>query len=114
LQKDQIIDGVTFIGEIVEVPSADGLKKIVTDLKNNLHDYVVVLCANIGGKANVAIGISETVAKAKNLSAVDLIKEIVAPRIKGGGGGNPTLASAGGQDAKALEEVIAEVKKKLG
>ena len=114
LQKDEIIEGVTFIGEIVEVPSADGLKKILTDLKNNLHDYVVVLCANIGGKANVAIGISETVAKAKNLSAVDMIKEIVAPRIKGGGGGNSTLASAGGQDAKALEEVILEVKKKLG
>ncbi len=113
LQKDEIIDGVTFIGEIVEVPSAEGLKKICTDLKNNLHDYLVVLCANVGGKAHVAIGMSETVAKAKKLSAVALIKEIVAARIKGGGGGSETLASAGGQDAAGLKEVIAEVRKKL-
>ena len=42
------------------------LKKLCYDLKNNLHDYVAVLCANIGGKASVAIGISDTVVEARN------------------------------------------------
>jgi alanyl-tRNA synthetase len=94
----------------VEVPNADALKKICTDLKNHLHDHLVVLCANIGGKANVAIGISETVAVAKGLDAVKLIKDLVSPLIKGGGGGQKTLASAGGQDVSNLAEVIAQVK----
>ena len=43
LQKDEIINGVTFIGDIVEVDNADALKKLCFDLKNNLNDYVAVL-----------------------------------------------------------------------
>jgi alanyl-tRNA synthetase len=113
LKKDEIINGVTFVGEIVEVENPDALKKICFDLKNNLHDHLVVLCANIGGKPFVAIGISETVTVAKNLDAGKIIKEQVAGIIKGGGGGQKTLASAGGQDASNLKQVILEVKKLL-
>jgi alanyl-tRNA synthetase len=43
LQKDEIVNGITFIGDIVEVDNAEALKKICFDLKNNLNDYVVVL-----------------------------------------------------------------------
>ena len=110
LQKDEIINGVTFIGDIVEVSNADALKKICFDLKNNLNDYVAVLGANIGGKLFVAVGLSETVAAAKNLDAGKIIKEHIAPLIKGGGGGQKTLATAGGQDAGNLKEVIEKVK----
>lgn len=110
LQKDEIINGVTFIGDMVEVGNADALKKLCFDLKNHLHDYVAVLCANIGGKPFVAIGIAETVATAKNLDAGKLIKQTVAPLIKGGGGGQKTLATAGGQDVAGLKEVIEQVK----
>lgn len=110
LQKDQIVGGVTFIGEIVQVPGADSLKKICVDVKTNLRDYVMVLCANIDGKPFVAIGMSEVVAAAKNLDAGKIIKEHVAPLIKGGGGGQKTLATAGGQDASRLQEVIEKVK----
>lgn len=109
LQKDQIINGVTFIGDIVEVENADSLKKICFDLKNNLNDYLVVLASNIGGKPFVAIGISDTVVAAKNLDAGKIIKDHVAPLIKGGGGGQKNLATAGGQDASKLEEVIKRV-----
>ncbi|MFY7879623.1 MAG: alanine--tRNA ligase [Lacibacter sp.] len=113
LQQDEIINGVTFIGTIVEVGSAEALKKICLDLKNKLNDYVVVLCANIGGKPSVAVGISETVVVARQLDAGAIIKQQVAPLIKGGGGGQKTLATAGGQDAGNLEQVIAAVKSLL-
>ncbi|WP_315819990.1 alanine--tRNA ligase-related protein [Paraflavitalea speifideaquila] len=79
LTKDAIINGVTYIGEIIEVSNPDALKKICFDLKNNLHDYVVVLGANIGGKPFVAIGIADTVVAARNLDAGKIIKELVAP-----------------------------------
>lgn len=110
LQKDEIINGITFIGDIVEVDNPDALKKICFDLKNNLNDYVAVLGANIGGKPFVAIGISDTVAAAKNLDAGKIIKEHIAPLIKGGGGGQKTLATAGGQEASNLMQVIEKVK----
>ncbi|MBL0152227.1 MAG: alanine--tRNA ligase [Chitinophagaceae bacterium] len=113
LQKDEIINGVNFIGDIVEVSSADALKKLCFDLKNHLRDHVAVLCVNLDGKPYVAVGIAETVAKARNLDAGKIIKQNVAPLIKGGGGGQPTLATAGGQDVSKLEEVIAVVKNLL-
>jgi len=113
LQKDEIINGINFIGDIIEVSNADALKKLCFDLKNHLRDHVAVLCANIGGKPFVAVGISETVAGAKNMDAGKIIKEHIAPLIKGGGGGQKTLATAGGQEAGKLKEVIEVVKKLL-
>lgn len=110
LQKDEIINNVTFIGDIVEVSSADNLKKLCFDLKTKLNDYVAVLCCNIDGKPFVAVGISDTVVAAKNLDASKIIKEHIAPLIKGGGGGQKTLATAGGQDVGGLREVIERVK----
>ena len=104
---------ITFLGEIIEVPNADALKKLCSDLKNHLHDHVVVLCANVGGKAHVAIGISDTVVVAKNLDAAKIIKENVSSIIKGGGGGQKNLATAGGQNISELQAVIDVVKQML-
>lgn len=113
LQKDEIISGISFIGDIIEVSNPDALKKLCFDLKNNLNNYVVVLCANIGGKPSVAISIDEKTVAAKSLDAGKIIKEVVAPIIKGGGGGQKTLATAGGQDASNLQKVIDTVKNLL-
>jgi alanyl-tRNA synthetase len=113
LQRDEIINNVSFIGQIVEVPNADALKKICFDLRNNLHDHLVILAANIGGKPSVAVGISDTVMAARQLDAGKIIKEKVAPLIKGGGGGQKNLATAGGQDASKLKQVIEEVRNLL-
>ncbi len=114
LQKDEIINNVTFVGEIIEVSSADALKKLCFELKHKLHDHVAVLCANIDGKPFVAIGISDTVVAAKNLDAGKIIKEHVAPLIKGGGGGQKNLATAGGQEVSGLKAVIEKVRSLLG
>lgn len=119
MQKDELINikttagqefAINFIGDIVEVSNADALKKLCFDFKNNLRDHVVVLCANIGGKSHVAVGISDTVANATTLDAGKIIKTIVAPLVKGGGGGQKNLATAGGQDVSQLHEVIGQVK----
>jgi len=100
-----------FIGKVVEVGNADHLKKICFDLKNNLgENYVVILSANINGKANVAIMLSDSIVNEKGLEAPKIIKEHIAPLIKGGGGGQKTLATAGGQDASNLSQVIEKVK----
>ncbi len=120
LQKDSSFpfgegrDGaITFVGEIIEVPNADSLKKLCVDLKNHLNDHVIVLCANVGGKAHVAIGISDTVVAAKNLDAGKIIKETVSTLIQGGGGGQKNLATAGGQGVSGLPEVIKIIREML-
>ena len=113
LKKDEIIDKVTFVGEIIEVSSADALKKLCVDCKNHLHDHVIVLCANIDGKAFVSLGISETVVAAKKLDAAKIIREQVAGLIQGGGGGQATIATAGGQNIGNLKAVIETIKSLL-
>jgi len=110
LEKDEIVHGVTFIGAHVQVSQPDALKKLCFDLRNNLNDHLVVLTANIGGKPFVAIGISDTVVAARGLDAGKIIKEIVAPMIKGGGGGQKNLATAGGQDISKLTEIPGKVR----
>jgi alanyl-tRNA synthetase len=97
----------------VEVSNADSLKKLAADTRSHLHDSVVTLCANIDGKAYVAISIADTVAAAKNLDATKIIKEHIAGLIKGGGGGQKNLATAGGQDVSNLKGVIEKVKSLL-
>jgi alanyl-tRNA synthetase len=113
LMKDEIINGVTFIGSAVNVGNAEALKKLIFDLKNHLNDYLILLTANIGGKPFVAIGIDDKVVAARGLDAGKIIKEIIAPLIKGGGGGQKNLATAGGQDPAGLEQVIAAVRNLL-
>lgn len=113
LTKDEIINQVTFVGTIVEVGATDMLKKLCFDVKHHLNDHVVVLCANIDGKPFVAVGVADSVVAAKGLDAGKIIKEHVAPLIKGGGGGQKTLATAGGQDVSALQAVIEKVKSLL-
>ena len=120
LQKVEIVNGINFIGQIVSVSNGDALKKICFSLKNarlpdgqELKDYVTVLAANIDGKPNVAVMLDETLAASKNWEAPKIIKEHIAPLIKGGGGGQKTLATAGGQDASSLTEVIEKVKSLL-
>ncbi len=110
LHKDEIINGVSFVGDIIEVSNPEALRKLCADLKGHLHDHLAVLCCNIDGKAHVAIGMSDTVAAAKNLDAGKIIKEHVAALVKGGGGGQKTLATAGGQDVSNLQLVIDTVK----
>ncbi len=113
LQKDEIINNINFIGAIVEVSNADALKKLCFDLKNKINNHVAVLCANIDGKPFVAVSISDTVVAAKNVDAGKIIKEHIAPLIKGGGGGQKNLATAGGQDISNLKMVIEKVKSLL-
>ena len=101
------IGDVTFIADQLEVSNGDSLKKLCVDLKNEIQgSYLICLTANIGGKVSVAVSVDDN----STLDAGKIIKEHIAPLIKGGGGGNKTLATAGGQDASQLVNVIETVK----
>ena len=50
---------------------------------------------------------------AKKLDAAKIIREQVAALIQGGGGGQATIATAGGQDNSNLKTVIETIKSLL-
>jgi len=58
----------------------------------------------------VAILIDDQTAAEKQLDAGQMIKQTVAPLIKGGGGGAKTLATAGGQNPSNLQQVIDSIR----
>jgi alanyl-tRNA synthetase len=107
------LDGIQFIGQVVEVTQQDMLKKLCNDLRSSSNNAVVALAAVVANKPFVAIGISDDLVTAKNLDATVLIKSKVAGLIKGGGGGQKTLATAGGQDASNLNLVLEQIKESL-
>jgi len=113
VQKAEVVNGINFIGVITEASSSDSLKKLCNDLRSTYSYTLVVLAANISGKPAVAVGLSDTLVTEKGLDAVALIKTHVAGHIKGGGGGQKSLASAGGQEASGLAASIAAIKNAL-
>lgn len=107
LAKRVIKNETNLLAECVDVSNADALKRLCLDMKNDIQGhYFICLAASIGGKAAVAICVDDN----STWDAGKIIKEQVAPLIKGGGGGNKTLATAGGQDISKLNEVIEKVR----
>jgi alanyl-tRNA synthetase len=113
VQKAEVVNGINFIGVITEASSSDSLKKLCNDLRTTYSYTLVVLAANIAGKPAVAVGLSDTLVTEKGLDAVAIIKTHVAGHIKGGGGGQKSLASAGGQEVSGLAVAIAAIKNSL-
>ncbi len=106
----QYINDIQFIGEIVQVNNADALKKLAFELKSQLLTFAIILAANIEGKPSVVLVFDENTATEKGLDASKIIKQTIAPLIKGGGGGQKTIATASGQDVSALHQVIEAIK----
>ena len=98
-------NNVNLLIEKIDGVNGDGLKKIQFDLKNEFDDLFFVAVSVINEKPMVSIIISENLVKAKNLHAGNLVKEL-AKAIKGGGGGQPFYATAGGTDINGIDTVL--------
>jgi alanyl-tRNA synthetase len=113
MHQFESIKEIQFLGTLVDVSSVDALKKLCNELRCNNDHAFVTIGAVIDGKPAVAVGIADALQQSSGLDANALIKNEVAKWIKGGGGGQKTLAVAGGQDAAALMSAVDAVKKAL-
>ncbi len=112
-EKAQQHGDMRLIAEQVEVDEAGLLRDLAFMLKDQYDDLFVLLGAEVDGKAHLALMISPPLMEKYNLDASALIREI-ARNIRGGGGGQPFFATAGGKNPAgipaALEEGIRAVK----
>lgn len=99
--KAVTVNGIQFISGVIEGASADLLKNTAWQAKSSLENGVMVLGSENDGKANLAVFVSENLVRSRNLSAVAIIREI-SSEIRGGGGGQPFLATAGGKNPAGL------------
>ncbi|MDX5423303.1 MAG: DHHA1 domain-containing protein, partial [Hymenobacteraceae bacterium] len=106
-QRAQQLNGINLVAERVDVSNSDYLKKLAFDMRQVVENLVLVLAAEIDGKPQIAVMLSDNLVQEKNLNASQLVREL-AKEIKGGGGGQPFYATAGGKDTSGLEAVPAK------
>ncbi len=101
-----VINGVTFIGRLLEDTPARELKSMADEIKSSLKKSVICLVATDVGKASIVVAVTADLAGQKN--AVELVKIGSAALGGGGGGGRPDMAQAGGPNAdKAADALVA-------
>jgi alanyl-tRNA synthetase len=105
----ETINGINFIAQKVELPNADAIKNLAYNLKDIVPNLFLVLAANINGKPSLTVMIDETLVKEKGLHAGNIVKEL-AKEVKGGGGGQPFFATAGGSDVSGIDNALAKAK----
>jgi alanyl-tRNA synthetase len=107
--KSKAVDmnGITIIADTVSLPSAELIKSISYDLRNQSENMAILLGAEIDGKPHLSLVFSDALVQSKNLNASNIIRTI-AKNIEGGGGGQPFYATAGGKDSSGLQKAIAE------
>ncbi len=107
------VGGTNQIIAQISMPSADALKKLAFELKNEVDNVIAILAAEIDGKPQVAVLISDNLITEKSLNAGLLVREL-AKEIDGGGGGQPFFATAGGKNLAGLPSVLVKAKLLLG
>ena len=68
----------------------------------------MLLASENDGKPLLTLIINKEIAAAKELNAGQMIREL-AKEIKGGGGGQPHFATAGGKNVNGLDRAVAKV-----
>ncbi len=112
LDKVMQSNGHAVLVERVDVPSADALKQLAYDLKAKVDNLALVLGADINGKPQLAVMLPDSLIQDRKLNAGQVVKEL-AKNIKGGGGGQPFFATAGGSDSSGLDAALAQGKELL-
>ncbi|SKB48966.1 alanine--tRNA ligase [Dyadobacter psychrophilus] len=113
--KSTLIDNMkkhsTFnlIVEKVDVPNADSLKQLSYELRDQIENLIAVFGTEIGGKPQLSVFIAENIVQETGLNAGKIVKDL-AKEIRGGGGGQPFFATAGGSDASGLEAALDKAK----
>ena len=85
------------------------MKQIAFELKSELSNFILLLTSNLNNKPVITLMISENLVQSKGWNASSIIRDL-AIEIKGGGGGQPFFATAGGSDVDGLKNVIEKAK----
>lgn len=108
-RKIESIDGINFLSAVVSIPNMDAIKGLAYMLRDSVENLFVVFGAEIDGKPQLLVMIADSLVKERGLNAGAIIREL-AKEVKGGGGGQPFLATAGGKDVAGLPAAIARAK----
>ncbi len=113
--KDDLLRNAVRNGSIIQIiarvdlPNGDALKRISFELKNQVKGLYMVLAADINGKPQISVMLDAELVKEHKLDAGSMVRQL-AVEIRGGGGGQPFFATAGGKDLSGLDKVVRKAK----
>ncbi len=102
-------NGINVIIEQISFDSAEEIKNILFEIRNQVENCVCVIGAEVKGKPSISVIIDDNLVKEKNLNAGNIIRDL-AKEINGGGGGQPFYAQAGGSKLEGLSSAIEKAK----
>ena len=105
------VGDTAFLAQVVEGLDPKELRGTVDGLKKQVGSGVAMLVAVGGGRASVAIGVTDD--RTASHSAVDLVRTAVAALGGQGGGGRPDMAQGGGPNGDAADAAVAAVREAL-
>jgi len=106
------MNGIMFLSKTVDI-SNTLVKNLAFEMKKLSKCSFFYVFGNINEpKAYLTVIISDDLVKEKVLHAGDIVKEL-AKEINGGGGGQPNLAVAGGENIQGLSKALEKARKYL-
>ena len=104
--KDELkeINGVKFLAKKVDL-DASAIKDLSFELGNEIDNLFMVLAAEREEKAILSCYISKPLTEERKWHAGSIVKEL-GVLIKGGGGGQPFFATAGGKDPSGISAAL--------
>lgn len=88
------------------------IKDVVFPMIKAQPDLVVVLGSVVDGKPTLSVGVSDALIASHDFHAGKWVGEL-AKNIKGGGGGQPFFATAGGKNPDGMEKALRDAEEKL-
>ncbi|MCW5899389.1 MAG: alanine--tRNA ligase [Flavobacteriales bacterium] len=104
--------GARFLVERLDL-DAQSLKDLGYQLREQQPDLAFIAGSVIEGKPLLAVSLGKAFMEATGLKAGELIKQL-GPLIKGGGGGQPDFATAGGKEPGGMAEALNKAVELLG
>ncbi len=112
LQQVEIIHGINFLAQQIKVENSAVIKDIAFQLKGEVENLFLVLAAEIDGKANIHVMISDNLLKEKGFNAGSIVRDL-AKSVNGSGGGQPFYATAGGKEPSGIPVLIQNARRLL-
>ena len=103
-QEVTLVNGVHFLAKMVDL-DASGIKDLSFELGEQFENSVLLFGTEQNGKALLSCYVSKQLVASKALNAATIVGEL-GRYIRGGGGGQPFYATAGGKNPAGLQEAL--------
>ena len=105
--KDDLreINGMQVVMREVDL-AQNAVKDMMFQLRSELEQSVIIVAVK-SDKITLSVAVTDDLVEAKKAHAGNLVREM-AKEVKGGGGGQPFFATAGGKDPNGMEKAFAK------